>query len=83
MLTQTHHVNLPTCLFDACVMSCVSAPIAGILVTTLGARHVAISGAVLASIDFFLYTYSYNVYVIIVVYGLLGGKSHLCFHLFM
>jgi len=62
-------------------MSCVSAPSAGILVTPLGARHVAISGAVLASIDFFLYTYSYN--VIIVVYGLLGGKSHLCFHIFM
>jgi len=36
---------------------------------------VAIAGALLSSIAFFLCTFSPNVQVMIVVYGMLGGKS--------
>ncbi|WAR04260.1 MT12B-like protein [Mya arenaria] len=50
-------------------------PIASILVAVFGCRPVAIFGASLAAVSFFLCAYSPNVRVMIVVYGLLGGAG--------
>ncbi|XP_052785306.1 monocarboxylate transporter 12-like isoform X3 [Mya arenaria] len=50
-------------------------PIASILVAVYGYRTVAIFGACLASVSFFLCTFSPNVRIMILVYGLLGGAG--------
>ncbi|XP_052782946.1 monocarboxylate transporter 12-like [Mya arenaria] len=50
-------------------------PIASILVTVYGCRPVAIFGATLASVSFFMCTFSPNVRIMILVYGLLGGAG--------
>ena len=49
-------------------------PIASVLVAIFGCRRVAIFGAIMSSVAFFLCTWSPNVQVMILLYGLLGGE---------
>ena len=51
-------------------------PLASVLVSLFGCRKVAIFGAILAGCSFFACTWAPNVIVMILVYGLLGGKSN-------
>ena len=62
------------CMARKCTILFPIGPIASVLVSIFGCRKVAIFGATLASIAFFLCTWSPNVRVMIVLYGLLGGE---------
>ena len=62
------------CMTYTCTFLFSIGPIASVLVSIFGCRKVAIFGAILASIAFFLCTWSPNVRVMIVMYGLLGGE---------
>lgn len=50
-------------------------PLSSILVSIFGCRQVAVFGACLAAVAFFCCTYSPNVQVMIILYGLLGGAG--------
>ena len=52
----------------------VSGLVASVLVSLFGCRKVVIFGALLSSCSFFLCTWSPNVHVMILLYGILGGK---------
>ena len=52
-----------------------SAPISGALLNTYGSRPVVIIGSILAAVSFVASTFSPNIYVHYVLYGLLGGSS--------
>lgn len=49
-------------------------PVSSVMVSIFGCRKVAIFGAILSSVAFFLCTWSPNVQVMILLYGLVGGK---------
>ena len=48
-------------------------PISSTLVNRLGARVTCITGAVVSAVAIFVSTYSVNVYMLMVFYGVLGG----------
>lgn len=50
-------------------------PFVAILVERFGTRKVCILGALISSIAFFVSTYSTNIYMLMVIYGLLGGAG--------
>ena len=60
--------------FKRCALYLFSGPVASVLVSIFGCRKVAIFGAVMAAVSFFMCTWSPNVQVMILLYGLLGGK---------
>ncbi|XP_045207943.2 monocarboxylate transporter 3-like [Mercenaria mercenaria] len=50
-------------------------PISSIMVSVFGCRQVAVFGALLSAVSFFACTWSPNVQVMIILYGLLGGAG--------
>lgn len=52
----------------------ITGPISSVLVSIFGCRQVAVFGAFLAAVAFFGCTWSPNVQVMIILYGLLGGN---------
>ena len=63
----------------------ISGPIVGALVNKFGCRNVAMIGAVISSVSFFVSTFSPNVTVMILLYGFCGGKlqSLFCISLYV
>lgn len=53
----------------------VSGPIVGALANKFGCRRVAMVGAVVSAVSFFVSTFSPNVTVMILLYGFCGGMS--------
>ncbi|KAK0397538.1 hypothetical protein QR680_002162 [Steinernema hermaphroditum] len=48
-------------------------PVAGGLVNNFGARPVVVCGSILTAVAFFLATYAKNIFVFMILYGVLGG----------
>ena len=54
-------------------MFLLSGNLSSVLITLFGSRVVAIAGGVLSTVGFFLSTFSPNVPIMILLYGVIGG----------